>query len=127
MVDLFPLLAQARPEGGWMNTEFLVVSGVVLTPWKCVGFCGTALFAGRWIVQWMATRRAGRVVMPTLFWYMSVSGSLMLMAYFVFGKNDAVGVLSNLFPAFVSCYNLVLEARRRPSITVTATTTGAVS
>ena len=39
----------------------------------------------------------------------------MLLAYFVFGKNDSVGVLNNLFPACVAAYNLNLELilRRR--------------
>lgn len=113
MVELPLFLAQARPDAGWMNHEFTTLFGVLLTPWKCVGFIGTALFAGRWIVQWHASRRAKRVTMPPLFWYMSVSGSMMLLAYFVFGKNDAVGVLSNLFPAFVSGYNLWLDVRHR--------------
>ena len=39
-----------------------------------------------------------RPVVPTVFWLMSISGSLLLLSYFVFGKNDSVGILSNLFP-----------------------------
>jgi lipid-A-disaccharide synthase-like uncharacterized protein len=42
---------------------------------------------------------------------MSVSGSLLLLAYFTFGKNDSVGILSNLFPVFIALYNLYLELR----------------
>jgi len=113
MVELVPLLAQARPDAGIMNAEFVTLFGVVLTPWKCIGYVGTALFAGRWFVQWHVSRKAKRVVMPPLFWYMSVSGSVLLLLYFVFGKNDSVGVMSNLFPAFVSCYNLWLDVSRR--------------
>jgi lipid-A-disaccharide synthase-like uncharacterized protein len=44
---------------------------------------------------------------------MSISGSLLLLAYFIFGKNDSVGVLSNLFPAGVAGYNLVLDLRHK--------------
>jgi len=40
---------------------------------------------------------------------MSISGSLLLLSYFVFGKNDSVGILSNLFPAGVAAYNLYLD------------------
>ena len=47
--------------------------------------------------------------MPRLFWYMSITGSLMLLSYFVFGKNDSVGIMSNLFPLMVASYNLYLE------------------
>jgi len=52
-------------------------------------------------------------VMPAAFWWLSVTGSVMLLAYFTIGKNDAVGILSNLFPAFVSVYNLGVHLRER--------------
>jgi lipid-A-disaccharide synthase-like uncharacterized protein len=42
---------------------------------------------------------------------MSMAGSALLLAYFTFGKNDSVGVLSNLFPMIVALYNLVLDVR----------------
>ena len=51
--------------------------------------------------------------MPRTFWYMSAAGSVMLLAYFIFGKNDSVGVLSNLFPLFVALYNLYLDIREK--------------
>ena len=67
------------------------------------------LFAGRWFVQLWASRRSRKVVMPRLFWYMSIAGSLMLLSYFVFGKNDSVGILSNSFPFLIASYNLYLD------------------
>jgi lipid-A-disaccharide synthase-like uncharacterized protein len=85
--------------------------GVTLTPWKLVGYLGVALFAGRWLVQIYVSRARGRPTLPRVFWYMSVSGSLLLLAYFTFGKNDSVGILSNLFPAFIASYNLYLDLR----------------
>lgn len=87
---------------------------VVVTPWKLLGYLGVGLFAGRWVVQLWATRAAGRPVLPRAFWYMSVTGSLLLLAYFTFGKNDSVGVLSYLFPTFTAAYNLWLDIRPRP-------------
>jgi lipid-A-disaccharide synthase-like uncharacterized protein len=42
---------------------------------------------------------------------MSVLGSVLLLSYFIWGKNDSVGVLANLFPAAVAIYNLVLDVR----------------
>ena len=94
-----------------MNSVLLHAFGVVVTPWKLVGYLGVALFAGRWFVQLFASRSAGRPVMPATFWYMSVTGSALLLSYFIFGKNDSVGVLSNLFPAGVAIYNLYLHRR----------------
>jgi lipid-A-disaccharide synthase-like uncharacterized protein len=82
-----------------------------LTPWKVVGYLGTLMFTGRWFVQLYYTRKHKRVVMPLSFWWMSVTGSALLLAYFVFGKNDSVGILSNFFPVFVSVYNLVVHLR----------------
>jgi lipid-A-disaccharide synthase-like uncharacterized protein len=96
-----------------MNETLMVVLGVTITPWKLVGYVGVALFAGRWFVQMFYSRRHGRPVVPTVFWLMSISGSLLLLSYFIFGKNDSVGILSNLFPATVACYNLVLDLRHK--------------
>ena len=96
-----------------MNEPFLVMWGVTLTPWKLVGYVGVALFAGRWFVQLYYSRKLGRPVVPTTFWLMSISGSLLLLSYFTFGKNDSVGILSNLFPAGVAAYNLYLDLSHR--------------
>ena len=82
---------------------------LVITPWKIIGYLGVVLFAGRWFVQLWASRRSRRVVMPRLFWYMSIAGSLMLLSYFIFGKNDSVGILSNSFPFMIASYNLYLD------------------
>lgn len=84
-----------------------------VTPWKLVGFLGVAVFASRWFVQMYFTRRHKRVVMPTAFWWLSISGSGLLVAYFIFGKNDSVGLVSNLFPAVVAIYNLAVHRRSR--------------
>lgn len=84
-----------------------------LTPWKAVGLAGSFLFAGRWFVQLWYTRKLQRVVMPLGFWLLSVLGSVMMLSYFVFGKNDAVGIVSTLFPSFVSVYNLGMHFRQR--------------
>lgn len=80
--------------------------------WKAVGFLGVILFASRWIVQLFASRRSGRPVVPRSFWWLSLLGSLLCLSYFIFGKNDAVGIVSYLFPAFISLYNLLLDKRQ---------------
>ena len=99
-----------------MNSVWCNCFGVVITPWKLVGYVGVALFAGRWFVQLIASRKHGRPMMPALFWYMSITGSLLLLSYFVFGKNDSVGVLSNLFPFTVALYNLYLHRRAQRAV-----------
>lgn len=96
-----------------MNDVLFTIHAVGVTPWKLVGYLGVLLFTSRWFVQLHATRKMGRVHMPVAFWWLSVAGSAMLVGYFTFGKNDSVGVMSNLFPAFVSVYNLVMETNHR--------------
>ena len=86
-----------------------------VTPWKLVGYAGTLMFTSRWFVQLYYTRKYKRVVMPLAFWWLSVLGSGLLLAYFVVGKNDSVGILSNFFPVFVSVYNLYVHLRSRKS------------
>jgi len=96
-----------------MNDLLFTLHGVTVTPWKLIGYLGVFLFTSRWFVQLYATKKLRRVHMPTSFWWLSVVGSALLVSYFTFGKNDSVGVLSNLFPAFVSVYNLVVDLRHR--------------
>lgn len=99
-----------------MNDELLWLdwTGVHVTPWKLIGYAGALLFASRWLVQFVASRRAGRPVIPRVFWYMSIAGSLMVLSYFsLSSKRDSVGVLQNLFPAFTAAYSLWLDIRHR--------------
>ena len=94
--------------------EWLAWSGLHVTGGKLIGYTGALMFGARWLVQFVATRRAGRPVIPRLFWYMSIVGSLMTLSYFLFSsKQDAVGVLQNLFPAFTAVYSLYLDIKVR--------------
>lgn len=99
-----------------MNAELVWLSwtGLHVTPWKLIGYTGALMFAARWLVQFLASRRARKPVIPRLFWYMSLLGSLMTLSYFSFSaKQDSVGVLQNLFPSFVAGYSLYLDIRNR--------------
>ena len=99
-----------------MNEQIEILSGfgVHITLWKLIGLTGALMFGGRWLVQFIASRRQGKPVIPRAFWYMSIVGSLMTLSYFVFSsKQDAVGVLQNLFPSFTALYSLYLDIRHR--------------
>jgi len=94
--------------------EWLAWTGVHASPWKLIGLVGALMFGMRWLVQFLASRRHGRPVIPRLFWYMSLLGSAMTLSYFLFSaKQDAVGILQNLFPAFTAAYSLFLDIRHR--------------
>jgi len=83
-----------------------------LTPWKAIGLFGTLLFTARWFVQFYATRKHKRVTVPMSFWYLSVAGSVLTLAYFIWGKNDSVGIIQTAFPMFVSFYNVFAHLRQ---------------
>jgi lipid-A-disaccharide synthase-like uncharacterized protein len=93
---------------------WLAWTGIHASPWKIIGWVGALMFSGRLFVQIIASRRFGKPVVPRVFWYMSIVGSLMTLSYFTFSaKNDAVGVLQNLFPSFTAAYSLYLDIKHR--------------
>lgn len=49
-----------------MNQEILWLdwTGIHITPWKLIGYLGALMFGGRWLVQFVASRRAGKPVIP---------------------------------------------------------------
>ncbi len=99
-----------------MNSEivWLAWTGIHITLWKLIGYTGALMFGARWLVQMLASRRAGKPVIPRVFWYMSLLGSIMTLSYFIFSaKQDSVGVLQNLFPSFTAAYSLFLDIRHR--------------
>ena len=90
--------------------------GISLNVGKVIGFTGVFLFTGRWFVQLAASHVSSKPVFPRAFWYMSMAGSLLVLFYFVFGKNDSVGILANLFPFLVASYNLFLDITHKKSV-----------
>eukprot|EP01036_Dinobryon_divergens_P060982 gene60982-81308_t len=49
--------------------------------WLTVGLLGQLMFTARFLVQWWASEKAGRSVVPVAFWYFSILGSLIVLAY----------------------------------------------
>jgi lipid-A-disaccharide synthase-like uncharacterized protein len=99
-----------------------------MTAWKVLGLAGTVMFTSRWIVQYRASRKAGRSVVPPTFWVSSFLGSTILVVYFACGpRADVVGMLGNVFPALVAGYNLVLIKGGSPTPRQPATSDLAVS
>ncbi|MBL8076023.1 MAG: lipid-A-disaccharide synthase N-terminal domain-containing protein [Nitrospira sp.] len=57
------------------------------TIWLGIGFFGQALFFGRWLVQWIASERSAESRVPISFWYMSLIGGLITLAYAIYRKD----------------------------------------
>ncbi len=76
-----------------------------ITLWIVIGFVGQGLFMMRFFVQWIASEKAKKSVIPISFWYFSILGSFVLMAYaihrqdpvFIVGQGLSLGIyLRNL-------------------------------
>ena len=57
--------------------------------WLLVGFGGQLLFMGRFVLQWFVSERQRRSVIPVSFWYLSIAGALVLLAYAIH-RQDTV-------------------------------------
>jgi lipid-A-disaccharide synthase-like uncharacterized protein len=77
-----------------------------------LGFAGQSLFALRFIVQWVASERKGESIIPIYFWYLSLVGSMILLAYAIF-RRDPVFILGQSTGFIVYTRNLMLIYRKR--------------
>ena len=55
--------------------------GIQLHPWKVVGLTGSLVFGLRFLIQWLASERARKSIIPFGFWECSVVGSLLTLSY----------------------------------------------
>ncbi len=80
-------------------------------PWRkwlvAFGLLGQMVFVARWIIQWAASERRGKSHVPELFWWCSMLGSMMLLAYFIL-DHDLVGMLGQSVGWTVYSRNLYL-------------------
>ena len=70
-----------------LNTEYV---------WMAVGFIGQAAFGSRFLIQWIATERKKRPVVPTVFWHLSIIGTILVLAYSIYLRQ----------PVFIAGYSL---------------------
>jgi lipid-A-disaccharide synthase-like uncharacterized protein len=80
--------------------------------WVLLGFAAQALFTMRFLVQWVASERAGRSVIPVAFWLFSIGGGLLLLLYALYRK-DIVFIAGQAFGVFVYLRNLQFVLRDR--------------
>lgn len=78
--------------------------------WVILGFIAQLMFTGRFAVQWFASERAGKMVMPVAFWFFSIGGGILLLIYAIH-RMDPVFILGQAFGLFVYARNLYFELR----------------
>ena len=87
--------------------SFLKVNNWLEFWWVAFGLFGQLMFTGRFVIQWIASERAGRSTVPLAFWYFSIAGALILFTYAVF-RQDPVFILGQSFGIVVYSRNLWL-------------------
>jgi lipid-A-disaccharide synthase-like uncharacterized protein len=84
--------------------------GIDWSVWKVVGWLGNLVFFSRFFVQWYATEKRRRVVVPTAFWWLSLTGSLLLLVYSL-RQRDSVFIFAYAFTWIPYIRNLVIHRR----------------
>ncbi|MDW4497397.1 lipid-A-disaccharide synthase N-terminal domain-containing protein [Sulfitobacter sp. D35] len=87
--------------------EFLQVDSWVEFWWVMFGLFGQLMFTARFLVQWIASERERRSIIPLAFWYFSVGGGLILFTYALYRK-DPVFILGQSMGLFIYIRNLWL-------------------
>lgn len=87
--------------------------------WIAIGFLGQGIFFMRWVVQWLASERSAESRVPIGFWYLSMVGGLITLAYAIYRK-DPVFIAGQSIGTFVYLRNLMLiqkqSTSREPSL-----------
>lgn len=86
----------------WTDTPF----------WIAFGLLGNAAFGSRFLLQWVASERAGRSIVPEAFWWLSIAGSAILLVYAIH-RQDPIFTIAYLPNTVVYARNLVLLRRER--------------
>jgi Predicted membrane protein len=77
-----------------------------------IGFSGQALFASRFIFQWIYSEKLGESKIPIIFWYLSIFGGIGLLTYAIFRK-DPVIIVGQMFGILIYLRNLILIYRKQ--------------
>lgn len=80
--------------------------------WVGLGLAGQAAFSGRMLLQWIASEKSRKSVVPAAFWWLSLFGAVALLAYFIW-RQDAVGVLGQAPGLVIYARNLRLLAKQK--------------
>jgi len=91
----------------WMHVET-----VTELWWVTFGLAGQLMFTGRFLIQWIASEKARRSVVPIAFWYFSMAGGLILLSYAIY-RRDPVFVLGQSIGVFIYARNLWLIRTQR--------------
>ncbi len=87
-----------------------------LSPWTILGLLGQFLFSVRFLIQWIVSEKKQESTIPVAFWYFSILGSIVLLAYSIHIKN-LVFILGQSVGSIIYARNLILIRRKRRVLT----------
>ncbi len=88
----------------WL-TRILQVNSTIELWWVVFGFAAQLMFTARFLVQWIASEKARKSVMPVAFWYFSLAGGVMLLTYALW-RRDPVFILGQALGVIIYARNL---------------------
>jgi lipid-A-disaccharide synthase-like uncharacterized protein len=84
----------------------------IQNPFIIIGFLGQVLFFGRFLVQWIASEKKGESYIPKSFWYLSIGGSILLLAYSI-NIGDIVFTLGFSLNLIIYFRNIMLIKKNK--------------
>lgn len=102
---------ERRDAGGPVFRVFNITTAAGVL-WVGLGLLGQVLFTARMVVQWLVSEKSKRSVVPPVFWYLSLIGASMLLAYFIWRK-DIVGILGQATGWAIYARNVLLIRKQR--------------
>lgn len=84
-------------------------------PWVIFGLFAQFVFFLRFVFQWIASEKAGRVTVPSIFWYLSIVGAIMIFIYSVY-RQDIVFIFASFLSLFIYIRNIVLHFRNQDNL-----------
>jgi lipid-A-disaccharide synthase-like uncharacterized protein len=94
----------------WLHTVFIEQ----FDAWVLLGFVAQGFFTMRFLVQWIASERAKRSVVPVAFWFFSLGGGALLLIYAI-QRQDPVFIAGQGLGLFIYIRNLWLIAKEQRS------------
>jgi lipid-A-disaccharide synthase-like uncharacterized protein len=87
------------------------MNNIEINFWLILGFVAQGMFASRFLVQWIASERQKKSVIPVQFWFLSLGGGILLLIYAIYRK-DPVFILGQGAGLIIYSRNLILIFRR---------------
>jgi lipid-A-disaccharide synthase-like uncharacterized protein len=101
-----------RPD--WVRAMFraLHITSWGSLAWVALGLSGQLIFSARFIVQWLASEKEKRSIVPPVFWWISLAGGLMMAVYFIW-RQELIGFLGQISGVWVYSRNIALLRQQK--------------